>query len=442
MTFARRTPVNRLCLPLLVAVTFVAVPHGQTAATRTSSAAARAADGRDLAKATPESVGVSTERLRRLDAGLKRFVDEGRLSGITTLLARRGKIVNVNSFGKKSLSAAEPMQRDAIFRIFSMTKPITGAAMMMLYEEGKWRLDDPVSRYVPEFAKLQVFTGDNADGTMKLEDARRPMTMRELMTHSAGLGYVLNQANAVDRLFIKDQVLNAAAPLQAMIDKMAKIPLMAQPGTRWYYSSAVDVQGYLVEKLSGQPFADFLKTRLFDPLGMKDTAFYVPKEKLGRLARLHRDGPDGKSTQPEGNPEEAMVVPAGPSGGGGLYSTADDYLRFAQMLLNGGEFGGKQYLSPRTVQMMRTNHLQADALKTMRVGAGWGLGVRVVMDAAAAGEPVADGSFDWFGIGGTWFWVDPTTDLAFVGMIQHWNGRTTGELHGLSRNLVYQALLN
>ena len=158
------------------------------------------------------------------------------------------------------------------------------------------------------------------------------MTMRELLTHSAGLGYVLNQANAVDRQIIKEQTLNAAAPLQTMIDKLAKTPLLAQPGTRWYYSIGVDVQGYLVEKMSGQPFAEFLKTRLFDPLGMKDTAFYVPKEKLGRLARLHRDGPDGKSTQPEGNPDESTVVPLGPSGGGGLYSTPDDYLRFAQML--------------------------------------------------------------------------------------------------------------
>ena len=173
----------------------------------------------------------------------------------------------------------------------------------------------------------------------------------------------------------------------------------------------MDVQGYLVEKLSGQPFAEFLKTRLFDPLGMKDTAFYVPKEKLGRLARLHRDGPDGKRHCRRTTCRTISASPpAGPSGGGGLYSTADDYLRFAQMLLNGGEFGGRRYLSPRTVQMMRTNHLQADPLKTVRAGTGWGLGVRVIMDAAAAGEAVSDGSFDWYGIGGTWFWVDPTND--------------------------------
>jgi CubicO group peptidase (beta-lactamase class C family) len=400
-----------------------------------------AENGRDLAKAPPESVGVSSDRLRRLDAGMQRFVDEGRLAGVSTLLARRGKIVNFNAYGKKNVSAPEPIQRDTIFRIYSMTKPVTGVAMMMLFEEGKWRLDDPVSRHIPEFAKMQVYTGENADGTMKLEDARRSMTMRELMTHSAGLGYVLNQANAVDRQIIKEQILNPAAPLQSMIDKLAKTPLLAQPGTRWYYSIGVDVQGYLVEKMSGEPFADFLQKRLFGPLGMKDTAFYVPKQKLPRLARIHTDGPGGKIAPPTDALEDAATVPLGPSGGGGLYSTADDYMRFAQMLANGGEFGGVRYLSPRTVQMMRTNHLQPEALKTISPGTGWGMDFRVVMDAAAAGEPVSDGTFDWYGIAGTWFWIDPVSDLVFVGMIQH-RGRANTDIRLLSRNLVYQALVN
>ena len=400
-----------------------------------------AENGRDLAKAPPESVGVSAERLKRLEAGLQRFVDENRLAGVTTLLARRGKIVHASAFGKKDVRKPDPVTRDSIFRIYSMTKPVTATAMMMLFEDGKWQLDDPVSRYIPEFAKLQVYVGDNPDGTMKLEDARRAMTMRELMTHSSGLGYVLNQANAVDRLIIKEQILNTDVPLQGMIDKLAKTPLMAQPGTRWYYSIAIDVQGYLVEKLSGQEFGDFLQARLFGPLGMKDTAFHIPKEKLARVARIHTDGQGGQLAPPSDDAVDVTVPPAGPSGGGGLYSTADDYLRFAQMLLNGGEFDGRRYLSPRTVQMMRTNHLQAEPLKTVRAGTGWGLGFRTVMDAAAAGEPVSDGTFDWYGIGGTWFWIDPTSDLAFVGMIQH-RGRANNEIRTISRNLVYQALVN
>jgi CubicO group peptidase (beta-lactamase class C family) len=415
--------------PLVLVIAFLAL------------APVAAENGRDLAKASPDSVGVSAERLKRLDAGMQRFIDEGRLAGVTTLLARRGKIINFNAFGKKDVRAADPVQRDSIFRIYSMTKPISGVAMMMLYEEGKWRLDDPVSRYIPEFAKLQVYVGDNPDGTMKLEDARRSMTMREIMTHSAGLGYVLNSANAVDRLVIKEQILNPAAPLQAMIDKLAKTPLMAQPGTRWYYSIAVDVQGYLVEKLSGQPFAEFLQSRLFGPLGMKDTAFFVPKAKVARLARVHTEGPGGTLAPPSDDAIDVTTPPLGPSGGGGLFSTLEDYMRFAQMMANGGEFGGTRYLSPRTVQMMRTNHLQADALKTVRPGTGWGLGFRTVIDAAAAGEPVADGTFDWYGIAGTWFWIDPTTDLVFVGMIQH-RGRANDEIRNLSRNLVYQALVN
>jgi len=400
-----------------------------------------AENGRDLAKVAPEAVGVSTVRLKRLDAGMERFIEEGRLAGVTTLFARRGKVVNFNAYGKKDARATNPLQRDSIFRIYSMTKPIAGVAMMMLFEEGKWRLDDSVSRYIPEFAKLQVYVGDNPDGTMKLEDARRPMTLREIMTHSAGLGYVLNSANAVDRLVIKEQILNPAAPLQTMIDKLSKTPLMAQPGTRWYYSIAVDVQGYLVEKISGQPFADFLQSRLFGPLGMKDTGFYVPKAKLGRLARVHTDGAGGALATPADDAVDVTTPPLGPSGGGGLFSTLDDYMRFAQMMANGGEFGDTRYLSPRTVQMMRTNHLQADPLKTVRPGTGWGLGFRTVMDAAAAGEPVGDGTFDWFGLAGSWFWIDPVNDVVFVGMIQH-RGRANDEIRMLSRNLVYQALVN
>jgi CubicO group peptidase (beta-lactamase class C family) len=427
---------------VLVLAAFIALPFGLSTTGGSTFVMVAAENGsRDLATATPESVGVSSERLRRLDAGLQRFVDEQRLAGVTSLLARHGKLVHSNSFGKKDISKPEPIQRDSIFRIYSMTKPVTGVAMMMLYEEGKWRLDDPVSRYIPEFAKLQVYVGDNPDGTMKTEDARRPMTMRELMTHSAGLGYVLSQTHPIDRTITQQRILDPSAPLQTMIEKLAKVPLHTQPGTRWQYSIAVDVQGYLVEKLSGQPFAEFLKTRLFDPLGMKDTAFYVPKQKLARLAMVHTDGQAGKVAPPTDNAESFTVPPAGPSGGGGLYSTSDDYLRFAQMLLNDGEFAGLRYLSPRTVAMMRTNHLHADALKTMRPGTGWGMDFRVVMDAAAAGEPTSDGSYDWYGIAGTWFWIDPKEDLVFVGMIQH-RGRANSEIQGVSRNLVYQALMN
>jgi CubicO group peptidase (beta-lactamase class C family) len=407
-----------------------------------SRAVLDARPGRDLAVAPPASVGVSAERLKRLDAGMQGLVDDRKLAGVVTLMARKGKVVHFAAHGKKDLGQPEPIAKDSIFRIYSMTKPVTGVAMLMLYEEGKWRLDDPVSRFIPEFAKLVVYTGENPDGTPKTEPARRSMTMRELMTHTAGLGYGLVGAHPVDKLFLKANVLDSTQPLATMIGKIAGLPLVAQPGTRWSYSAAVDVQGYLVEKLSGMPFAQFLETRLFAPLGMKDTAFHVPAAKLPRLARMHREDESGTlvASDREG---DATVVPKAAFGGHGLFSTASDYARFAQMLLDGGEFGGARILAPRTVEMFRTNHVLADPLKTMRQGQGWGLGPQVILDAAASGEPYSDGAFHWWGIGGTWFWVDPVKDLVFVGMIQYQGRGLTAatQIHGYARNLAYQAVM-
>jgi len=433
-------PFALAAIALFVAAPLALSPSAQEARKATAVAVKTIAKGsRDLAMASPESVGISAERLRRLDPAMNRIVDEKQVSGLVTLLERHGKIVHFAAAGRQDVRKPEPMQKDTIFRIYSMTKPVTGVAMMMLYEEGKWRLDDPASRYIPEFAKLKVYTGKNDDGSPKLEDARRSMTMRELMTHTAGLGYVLNPNGPVDKMIIEANVLNARAPLQTMIDGLAKIPLLAQPGTRWSYSIAVDVQGYLVEKFSGQPFADFLRTRIFEPLGMKDTAFYVPKEKLARFAQVHTGA--GASLAVDENRPEPTMVPLGPSGGGGLYSTAADYVRFCEMLLQGGQFNGVRLLAPRTVEMMRTNHVNPDPLKTMAPGTGWGMDFQVVMDAAAAGDSVSNGTFSWFGIAGTWFWIDPVEDLAFVGMVQHQNLGTTRPIHGVSRSLVYQAII-
>jgi len=236
-------------------------------------------------------------------------------------------------------------------------------------------------------------------------------------------------------------VLNPGKPLQNMIDGLAKMPLLAQPGTRWYYSIAVDVQGYLIEKFSGMSFGDFAQQRIFGPLGMKDTAFYVPAEKLSRLALVHVQDGAGKLLPPEDTRGDPTVVPLGPSGGGGLFSTASDYARFCEMLLEGGQFNGARLLAPRTVEMMRTNHVMPEPLKTMRAGTGWGLDFSVVMDAAEAGEPVSNGTYSWYGIAGTWFWIDPVKDLAFVGMIQH-TGPAAADVRSVSRNLVYQALVD
>ncbi|MGH9141310.1 MAG: serine hydrolase domain-containing protein [Vicinamibacterales bacterium] len=422
-------------LALLVVSPLALAPLAQS-----SHAATPHAGARDLAMATPESVGISPERVKRIDAAMKRLVDDKQVAGLVTLLERHGKVVEFNAVGQQDVRKPDPLQKDSIFRIYSMTKPLTGLAMMMLYEEGKWRIDDPVARYIPEFARMKVYTGKNDDGTPKLEDAKRSMTMRELMTHTAGLGYVLSANNPVDKMIIDANVLNSAAPLKNMIDGLARMPLLAQPGTRWSYSIGVDVQGYLVEKFSGMSFADFLRTRVFEPLGMKDTAFYVAKEKLSRLALVHNGGPNGLVVD-EHRPDPT-VVPLGASGGGGLFSTAMDYARFCEMMLGGGRLGGVRLIAPRTVEMMRTNHVNPDPLKTMPQGTGWGMDFQIVMDAAAAGDSVSNGSYSWFGIAGTWFWIDPVEDLAFVGMVQHVNLGVTRGIHGLSRNLVYQAIVN
>ena len=422
---------------MLVVPTFALVV-GAVLVSVTPTSTARAVVA-DLETVDPAEVGLSAERLERLDASLQAMVDEGKLAGVVTLLARHGKVAFVDVAGVQDVESQRPMARDSIFRIFSMTKPITGVAMMMLYEEGKWRLNDPVSRYIPAFADLKVHTGKNTDGSMKLEDLDHPITMRELMTHTAGLGYVLNPRHPVNRRFMEERVLNPMAPLQTMIDKMANIPLLAQPGIRWIYSSAVDVQGYLVEQFSGQPFAAFLEDRLFEPLDMVDTAFYVPPEKVSRHALRHSADENGTLVL-NSRGEPFSTIPPGPSGGGGLFGTADDYLRFTQMLLNEGELDGRRLLAPRTVEMMRTNHLSAEATGNMRPGMGFGMDFMIYMDPAAAGEPHAEGAYYWLGIDGTWFWIDPALDFSFVGMIQH-QGRAQAEVHGRSRNLVYQAIV-
>ena len=436
--------VGMLSTSFLTAAPMAAERAAAATATAERAAAAPAAAertaARDLETVDPSAVGVSAKRLERLTAGMQGMVDDGRLAGVVTLMARGGKLVHAHVAGVQDVESGAPMERDSIFRIYSMTKPITGVALMMLYEEGKWRLNDPVSRFIPGFADLKVHDGDRANGEPRLVDAERPMTMAELMSHAGGLGYGLGNANHVDRLYREQRVLNADESLQAMIDKLSNLPLLAQPGTRWYYSIGVDVQGYLVEQISGQPFPEFLQERIFDPLGMVDTAFYVPEEKLDRVALIYGEADDGSLERFDMGPTRTEM-PAGPSGGGGLWGTADDYLRFTQMLLNGGELEGVRLLAPRTVEMMATNFLSPEALGTMRPGQGFGLDFATVHDPAAAGEPYAKGTYYWGGAAGTWFWIDPRTDLTFVGMIQH-RGAAVREVQGISRNLVYQAVVD
>ncbi|WP_334165493.1 serine hydrolase domain-containing protein, partial [Phenylobacterium sp.] len=362
-----------------------------------------------------------------LDAYMAKVVADGRVAGMTTLLARHGKVVSFRTHGKKSLATGEPMSRDTIFRIYSMTKPITGVGMMILFEEGKWRLDDPVTKYVPEFKNLKVVKSVDGNGVMTLEDMKRPPTMREVMSHTAGFGYGLGDEHPVDKLYREKGVLGGT--MQEMIQRTAEIPLMYQPGTSWYYSSSVDIQGYIIEKLSGQSLGQFLEQRLFRPLKMVDTAFYVPPAKAARLAPVYVGNKD------TGKIEEAKRIfnsdlptylepPRMESGGGGLVGTTMDYARFAQMIANKGELDGVRILSPAAVEMMGTNMIPKDVLVNsngttaarFNEAVGFGLDFMVMNDPRVAGSLEGRGSMSWGGAAGTWFWVDPTNDIVFVGM--------------------------
>jgi CubicO group peptidase (beta-lactamase class C family) len=413
---------GRAALILVVSITLLASPATMRA---------------DDPLASPESVGFSTAGLKTYQQTMRALVDEAKLAGMTTLVARHGKVVLFDAYGVQDLESKTPITKDTIFRIASMTKPIVGVAMMMLWEQGKWSLDDPVARHIPEFAGLKVATPNGE------VPQTRPMTMRQLMSHSAGFD--------VSAGYAKMNITDRSQPLQAMIDKLAKLPLAAQPGSDWRYGPSVDIQGYVVEKLSGQALDVFLKTKLFDPLGMKDTGFSVEPSKSSRVTRTFTYG-DDKRIMTAPNQGDPTRKPVFLSGGGGLLSTTGDYFKFAQMVLDGGEANGKRFLKKSTVELMRTNVLE-DGVKvdlygpTYNIdGIGFGLDFAIIMDPAQAKTPEGKNSFYWGGAFGTWFWIDPTNDVIVIGMIQNVSGSTpTGgspQVRPLSRKLVYAALTN
>ena len=418
------------------------------------------AAARDLsATTTPEAVGFDSARLKRMDEYMAKVVADGRVAGMTTLLARHGKIVEFKTYGKTSLATGQAMPKDEIFRIYSMSKPLTGVAMMILFEQGKWRLDDPVTRYVPEFKNLKVMVEADKDGKItKVEDMKRPPTMREIMSHTAGFGYGLGDKHPVDKLYREKRVL-ASNGLHQMIERTAEIPLMYQPGTNWSYSSAVDIQGYIVEKLSGKPFGQFLQENVFVPLKMKDTGFSTGPEKAKRLAAVYvgevvNNKPTGKiveagelfgNTMPDYSKPPAME-----SGGGGLVSTTIDYARFCQMILNKGQLDGVRILAPSSIELMDTNVIPHNVLVSnngtgvaqFNEAVGFGLDFMVVKDARAAGMNEGDKTMSWGGAAGTWFWIDPTYDVIYVGMIQRMGGTGGDDLGTMARTLTYQALVH
>ena len=424
---------------LLAALAVGALLAGQVATPVLAQAKAAAAPAR------PESLGFSSERLAKLDARMKALVDAGAVPGVVTYIARHGKVVHQSIYGKADLATGAPLKEDTLYRMYSQTKPVTGVAMMILYEEGRWKLDEPVTKYVPEFKNLKVYKGVDAKGQPILEPISRSATMREIMSHTAGFAYGLTTDNPVDKAY-RDSGLLGSKDLHEVMVQASNLPLASQPGEAWRYSIAVDIQGYIVEKLSGQSLPDFMESRIFKPLGMKDTAFWVPEAKQGRMASLYMyDRQKGAVVPAEG----FMVLdiskpPTAANGGGGLVSTLGDYARFAQMLGNGGELDGVRILSPSTIKLMAANHLTDAQLakQPLGPGVGFGLDFGVVMDPAAAGTPAGKGTYSWGGAAGTWFWVDPENDVVVLGMIQVLGGGGVLRLDEITQQLIYAALVD
>ena len=393
--------------------------------------------------AKPEEVGLSTERLKRVGEAVQRHIAAGNVSGAVTLIARKGRIAHFEAQGMQDIETKKPMPKDGIFRLASMSKPITGVALMMLVEEGKVRLSDPVSRFIPEFKALNKVAvarptapaagargAGNSAPAYDVVTATREITIRDLLTHGSGL--------------MSGGLGNAAAPqrtetdtLATFIPKLATVPLDFQPGTLWRYSglAGFDVLSRVVEVISGQTYDQYLKQRIFDPLGMKDTGFYLTPQQSSRLVTMYRTSPTGLQPGNQGSSTKYF------SGASALMTTAEDYLQFAQMMLNGGQLNGKRILSPRTLELMTSNHtgdmVNGQFGRPAR-GMGFGLSMQVVMDPVAADLRVSKGAFGWPGGSGVAFWVEPEEQLVSIYMIQ---GGSGGPLRQEYENAIRQAIL-
>lgn len=396
----------------------------------------------ELPRATPEMVGLSTPRLARLSELMRRYVDEGRLGGAVTLVARNGKVAHLQAFGTLDPRKSVPMTTDALFRVASQTKAVTSVAVMILFEEGKLLLDDPVSKYIPEFKETTVAVPDPAKKApgYKIVPATRPITVRDLLTHTAGISYGygpaqdLYKAAGLQGWFLADRDV----PIGDLMKKLAKLPFDAQPGEKFIYGYNTDILGHLVEVVSGLSLAEFIQKRIAAPLDMKDTHFFPPEGKAGRLAAVYGLGKDGKAAPVDDPREQAYVK--GPrrcfAGGAGLVSTAEDYARFLLMLQSGGRWGNVQVLSPKSVELMTADH--AGKLYGRQA---FGLGFWVTKALGGNGEPGSAGAFGWGGAYHTTYWVDPAEKLVAVFMTQLMPAGGS-DAQGKFRALVYQSIVD
>ncbi|HTO45627.1 MAG TPA: serine hydrolase domain-containing protein [Burkholderiales bacterium] len=406
-------------------------------------AAAGLACGAPLPEAKPEDAGVSAQRLERLTAGMQRIVDSGELAGMVVLVARRGKLVYQKSFGLQDKARNVPMSMDSIFRVYSMTKPVVSVAAMILVEEGRLSLDEPISKYLPEFKdmKVGVESFDPATGAQLFYTlpAKRQITVQDLLRHTSGFTYGTTPKTQVQKLYGQAGLFSQKWTLDSFCKELAKLPLQYEPGTVWEYGHSSDVLGRVVEVASGQALDRFLAERIFKPLKMVDTAFDVPPAKQGRLAQPQLDPQTGKVAELIDVTQPATFF----AGGHGLTSTAGDYLRFAQMLANGGELDGVRILGPRTIAFMASDHVLGSGIERGSNwipgnGYGFGLGFAVRRETGQSTWPGSVGEFFWAGYAGTYFWIDPKEQLVPVYMSQEPNRRQHYRV--IFRDLVYQSL--
>ena len=449
-----RTDVKKVWVLIVMLLALCVADQARTPAHQPTEATAssRLESNGTNRSVSPESVGLSSERLERIGRNIQKSVDENRIAGAVSLVARHGQIAYFKAFGMASREDRKPMQTDHIFRICSMTKPITSVAVMMLYEEGRFLLNDPVSNFIPEFKEMKVldppYTQDKTSPPGSLVEAKRPITIRQLLTHTSGLTYHWNArlGKQYREAGMGHGVLHQDGTIGDAVKKLARLPLLFQPGDAWEYSVADDVLGYLVEVVSGMPLNKFLDERLFKPLGMKDTGFFLPQEKVSRLAGAYTYYPE-KGLQPfrdqQAIEEGSFVYSAdypyhAPktyfSGGGGLCSTAEDYYRFCQMMLNGGKFGQTRFLSRKSVELISQNHIQGKSETS-----GYGLGFGVNSEARHLTELGSLGAYYWGGFFYTSFVIDPKEDLVaiFMGQLHPTGGLN---LDAKTIRLAYQAI--
>ncbi len=399
----------------------------------------------ELPQAEPGELGFSGQRLERLDQAFQSYVDDEAMAGSVILVARKGKVAYYKSFGFRDQETEAEMEKDAIFRIASQTKAIVSTGIMILQEQGKLLISDPLSKYIPEFKETKVAV-PNKKGAYDVIATQRQINLRDLLTHTAGINYGGGAASeawkkaGIQGWYFADR----DEPIAATVERMASLPMAAQPGESWVYGYSTDILGVVIERASEMPLDQFLQQHIFEPLGMKDTHFYLPKEKADRLTKVYR-AEEGKALQPapvSGTMDAQGHYLDGPrksfSGGAGLLSTAKDYYLFLQMLANGGELNGKRILSLTTVELMTTSHLPASI--DFRPGQGFGLGFSVVTDLGLFGRPGSVGEYGWGGAYHSTYWVDPEKDLVVVYFTQLRPGATVDD-HGMLRALIYQALV-